>query len=136
MKVLYAIASAAALTLSLAGPAGAVDVTNPGVGDNMDNINLTITESGQSRTITLMNGETLYDICKECTIRAGTGKEVTVSQNDMVEVRGSSAKVYKFPANGQPVQRAPKDTSPIDALSSVDPDALALPENGPEGGSD
>ena len=135
MKTLYAIASAAVLTLSLAGTAGAVDIHDPSVGDNMKNVMLTITENGQSRQIILMSGETMYDVCQECTIRPEGGKEVHASQNDMVEIRGASAQVFKFPKTGtQQAQRIVKDTSPT--VSGVNAGALAAPEVGPEGSAD
>jgi len=135
MKVLHAIASAAALTLSLSGTAGAVDVHNPSVGDAMDNITLTITENGQPRTVTLASGETIFDICKECSIRAGDGNTVMASQHDMVEVSGSSARTYVFAKPGpQQAQRMVSDTSPTEDEMRESHDALATPENSVDGG--
>lgn len=97
MKVLYAAAAAAALTLSLSGIARAVDLHDPSNGDDMDNKNISITENGQTRSIILMDGETIYDICKACTITLEGGKSVEASDFDLVETNGSSVKVYKFP---------------------------------------
>lgn len=135
MKTLYALASAAALSLSLAAPAGAVDIKDPRYGDDMENTNLTITENGQSRNIVLMNGEILYNACtSECTIQPEDGKAVTASNYDMVEVAGSSAKVHKFPlslaATYPQLALLQQEQESQDAS-----DALASPEITPEGES-
>lgn len=124
MKTLYAAASAAALALCLSSGAYAVDVRNPALGDDMDNITLTITENGQSRTVTLMDGETIYNICNACTISANGGKEVSASQHDMVEVRGASAQVFKYPATAGVTVR---DPSTGDDMSDT---RLTVTENG------
>jgi len=136
MNSFLAMASAAALTLTLAAPAGAVDIWDPRYGDDMEHTNLTVTENGQSRTIVLMTGETIFNACtSECTIQPQGGKAVTASNYDMVEVAGSSAKLYKFPV-------AYTATNPQLALlpqeqESQDPfDALGSPEISPEGGGD
>jgi hypothetical protein len=97
MKVLYATLSAAALTLSFAGNAGAVDLHDPSSADYVEYTTLTVTENGQSKQIDLMNGQVLYDICKTCTIRLENGQEVQASEFDMVETNGSSLKVIKYP---------------------------------------
>lgn len=98
MKVLYATLSAAALTLSLAGTAGAVDLQDPSVlGDDVNSTTVTITENGQSRQFILQTGEIAYDICKACTIKLESGQEVQATEFDMVETNGSSIKVTKFP---------------------------------------
>jgi hypothetical protein len=97
MKVLYATLSAAALTLSLAGTAGAVDIQNPSSADYVEYNTLTIMENGQTKEIHLMNGQVLYDVCKACTIRLENGQEIQASEFDMVETNGSSLKVIKFP---------------------------------------
>lgn len=133
MKSFYTAASVAALTLCLAVPAGAVDIMDPRYGDDMENTSLTITENGQSRTLVLMNGEILYDVCSsECTIQPAGGKAVTASNYDMVEVAGSSAKVTKFDqsfASAYP-QLA---LLPPEPESEDSADALASPEFSPEG---
>ena len=112
MKVLYAAAAAAALALSLPGVAGAVDLHDPSFGDDMENTNLTITENGQSRSIILMSGETMYNVCGgACTIRLDNGKEVTASDHDLVEVSSSSLKVFKFPRTLEKRSALPGETT-------------------------
>jgi len=97
MKTFYTAASAAALAFCLSAPAGAVDLSNPGYGDDMVTTHVTITENGQARSFVLDYGMIEYNVCSsECTIHPLGGKAVTASGYDMVEVLGSSAKVYKF----------------------------------------
>jgi hypothetical protein len=91
MKTLFGMVSAVALTVALAGTAGAVDlasVSSIGDGPYYDST-VTVTENGQSRKIVVTNGEIIRNLCDSCTISMG-GKEVQASGNDSVEMSGSS----------------------------------------------
>ena len=124
MKTFYTTVSAAVLAFCLSAPAGAVDLSHPGYGDAMDTTNLTITENGQTRAFTLDYGMIEYNVChNECTIQPQGGKAVTASGGDMVEISGSSAKVYKFGANPQVAQLPTTEDENRDSS-----DALAAPD--------
>jgi hypothetical protein len=123
MNVLYAAVAAAALTLSLSGVAGAVDLHDPSYGDDMENTNLSITENGETRQLILMNGETIYDICKACTITLENGKSVEASDFDLVETTGSALKVYKFPKTLEQRSQLPETSTGLALLLDDDHDA-------------
>lgn len=153
MKTLHVMVSAAAMTLAMAGPAGAVDLwdtTISGEGPMWDN-DLTIIENGQERHIVLMNGDMLRDACSECTIKVKDGNTVQASGNDLVEVRGSSLTVRHAPnasaasprENQEAELRSPATSTPsmtadedAEKVGTPDHDALADPFDGPEGGED
>jgi len=82
----------------LSGVAGAVDLHDPTNSDyQMEYNRITIIENGQTRVFDLANGQTIYDVCKSCTIQLDNGQSVQATEFDMVETNGSSLKVYKFP---------------------------------------
>lgn len=136
MKTLYTMASAAVLAFCLSAPAGAVDLSHPGYGDDMVMTHLTITENGQTREFVLDYGMIEYNVCSsECTIQPQGGKAVTASGNDMVEVNGASAKVTKFESYASQfpqLAQLPEETSEDanDALSATDANIEAESDEG------
>jgi len=111
---------------------GADLVAASGVGDGpYYESNVTITENGQSRQLTLADGETIHNVCTSCTISAG-GKEVQASANDTVHMTGSSMAVSRAQTQ---VAQLPASAEP-EYDGTVDADALASPHAGPEGGAD
>jgi hypothetical protein len=140
MKVLYATLSAAALTLSLAGTAGAVDLRNMDRHDtSIDYTSMTVTEDGQTRHIDLADNEILYGVCTACTIRLANGQEVQATGGDVVEFSGSSLKIAKYPASVRQQAQLPAGSMPstqeedaggIRALPGTDPNT-----GGSEGGA-
>lgn len=133
MNTLYTMASAAVLAFCLSAPAGAVDLSNPGYGDDMVTTHVTITENGQTRAFVLDYGMIEYNVCSsECTIQPQGGKAVTASGHDMVEVNGASAKVYSFESYASQLSQLPDDEAQEanDALSAVDVNVEAESEDG------
>jgi hypothetical protein len=83
--------------------ARAVDIRDPRITQEgpMYDTYLTIIDHGQTRHITLMNGELTRNVCEDCTIEIEGGNEVHASGNDMVDITGSRiadrATVTHFP---------------------------------------
>lgn len=151
MKIIHTLASAAALTLALTGAARAVSLDDPRLptAHGPWNTELTITENGQTRHVTLGAGEHLSDVCGDCMIKIAGGNKVHASGNDTVVVGGGIAlanhlKVEHmsgtYAATPQESQQAqlPSGTkaSPYSDVQTENFGASATPDQGPEGGSE
>ena len=102
-----------------------VDITETSTGDGpMQNVDMIVTENGQSRQLTLITGETLYGACQDdCTVQIVGGKTIQAKGNQVVSTNGSSLSASSY------VAQAPQLQQQVAFLPSTDYDS----EDGTEG---